>query len=124
MAKTAKDSMKVKGALKNYVCNWTFRTPVAEWDRSTLLANIRAGIRYAIARRITLSVQADEQNVNRNVAMIAFMTAQCKGDEASLAQMNEFCKMQGIKTDVQTEFVFDESDFAVEPEEDEEEEAK
>ena len=113
MAKTAKNAMKVKTGLKTYTCNWAFKTPVESWSKETLVANIRAGIRYAIARKITLSVQADEQNTGRNKAMIQFMTSQTGGDPEKLALMNEFCVLQGIKTEIQTDFIFSESDFAV-----------
>jgi hypothetical protein len=122
MAKVAKDQMKVKGALKNYVCTWTYATPVEEWDHSTLLANLRNGLTYAIRRNINLSIATDEQSVNRNQAMVAFMTAQTKGDAAELAKMNEFCKTMNIKTMVQTEFVIREEDYKVEVEEDEDDE--
>jgi hypothetical protein len=38
--------------------------------------------------------------------------------------MNEFCKLQNIRTEIQTDFIFHESDFALEVEEDDEEEKK
>jgi Asp-tRNA(Asn)/Glu-tRNA(Gln) amidotransferase C subunit len=122
MAKIAKDAMKVKTALKNYECKWSFKTAIETWDHATLVANIRAGIRYAIARKITLSVQADEQNMTRNSAILAFMKKNMAGDPESTAKITEFCKMQDIRSDVQTEFIFSEDDFRVVVEEDEPEE--
>jgi hypothetical protein len=121
MAKIAKDQMKVKTALKTYECKWSFKTPIADWSQETLIANIRAGLRYAISRKITLSVLADEQNMVRNTAVLAFMKANMSGDPESMAKINDFCKLQNIRTEVQTEFIFDESDFAVEPEDEDEE---
>jgi hypothetical protein len=121
MAKQAKNEMKVKTGLTAYICKWSFVTPFEEWKRETLIANLRQGLRYSIARVITNSVLTDEQSSNRNAAMIQFMTAQTGGDAAKLALMKEFCKLQGIKTEVQTEFIFSESDFENEPSDDSDE---
>lgn len=118
MAKTAKNQMKVKTGERTYRCAWAFKTPVETWSKATLLANIRAGLRYAIDRKIKLRVLSDEQNMNRNVIWLQFIAANMKGDEDTVAKTAEFCRIQGIVTQVRTQFLFEESDFAVElPEE-------
>ena len=119
MAKIAKDAMKVKGTLGTYECSWKFATPIDTWDRAVLLANIRAGLRYAISRKITLTVLADEQGLNRHKLMLEKGRAKYGGDEAKIALFMEFLADSGIKDKVQTEYVFSESDFMNEPEDDE-----
>lgn len=120
MAKIAKNQMKVKGVKETYTCTWEFLTPVEEWSKETLLANIRAGIRYAISRTITLSVLADEQNMGKNKLKIEKVQTKYADKPEMLADMLEFLRDEGVRTEIKTHFKFAESDFSAEPVDDEE----
>jgi hypothetical protein len=111
MAKTAKNQMKVKGVLKNYICTWEFAEPVENWSKKALVANLRNGIVYAIRQNIGNSIKVDEQIVPRWKQVYAFMLAQTKGDPIELAKMNAVCAEQNIKGEVQTHFIIRECDY-------------
>ena len=124
MAKQAKDQMTVKGALATYKITWEFSTPISEWSRDTLLANLRVGLRYAITRKISTATLAAEQNMNRHQKMIKFMTDQTQGDPEKLAKMWEFCRMEKIEVEVPLHYKFTEADFTAELDSDDADESE
>jgi hypothetical protein len=115
MAKIAKDQLKVKGTLAEYTVTWTYETPVEEWDRKTLLANVRQGLAYAIRRNIVITVLSQEKNLEKNSLKIEKVKAKYADKPIILQEMLDFFNDEGVVTEVQTEFVIRESDYAKEP---------
>jgi hypothetical protein len=120
MAKVAKNQTKIKGAEKDYLCSWTYATPLESWSSETLVHNIRYGIVPAIKKLIQNSVLGDEANIVKNKQWLDLTNQVSEGTPEQMAIINNFCKLNNIKTTIQTEFVIHEADCMAIVEEEEE----